>query len=196
VSDYSPFPRAYAIEPRFRPKDGFIIARVSDILCPGGSAMKVRKAVGIGFVVLGILNIVDLGNPLIPTIGVQAVIVGGIFIAAGAYLMRPEAGARRGSLLRLGSLFSSLRSVKTEPRRRIDPLLPVRTLRLAEERGGELTVSAVAMALEICLDDAQDSLDELVRKGAASAEVDLDSGVATYRFPEFLSRGGESSDRP
>jgi len=151
--------------------------------------MKLRRAIGIGFVVFGALNIIDLASPLIPTIGVQAIVVGGVCIAAGAYLMRSERGAAGGSTSRLGSLLSVLREgrrASAKPRRPIDPLLPVRTLRLAKQRGGSLTVSAVAMALEVGLDDAQEALDELVRKGAASADVDLGTGIATYRFPEFL----------
>lgn len=161
--------------------------------------MKVRKAIGIALVVLGALNILDLASPLIPTIGIQAVIVGGICIAAGAFLMRPERQAGQDPTRRLGSIFSALRGARAggnEPRRPIDPLLPVRTLRLAEQRAGELTVSAVAMALEIGLDDAQAALDELVRKGAASVEVDLDTGVAKYCFPEFLPRADERDTLP
>jgi len=157
--------------------------------------MKIRRVVGIGFVILGILNIIDIGSPLIPTIGLQALIVGGIFIVAGAFLMRPESPSRREPASRLRTFFSSLRPGSSEPRRRIDPLLPVRTLRLAESRRGELTVSSVAMDLEVSLDDAQEALDELVRKGAATAEVDLGSGVATYRFPEFLPRARENGER-
>jgi hypothetical protein len=69
---------------------------------------------------------------------------------------------------------------------RIDPLLPVRVLKLAESHSGVLTVSVVAMALNVGLEECQIALDELVRKGAANVDVDLSTGVATYRFPEFL----------
>jgi hypothetical protein len=72
------------------------------------------------------------------------------------------------------------------PSTRIDPLLPVRVLKLAEARGGTLTVSVVAMALNVGLDECQLALDELVRKGAANVDVDLSTGVASYLFPEFL----------
>jgi hypothetical protein len=44
------------------------------------------------------------------------------------------------------------------------------------------------MALNVGLDECQIALDDLVRKGAASADVDFSTGVATYRFPEFLPR--------
>jgi hypothetical protein len=69
---------------------------------------------------------------------------------------------------------------------RIDPLLPVRVLKLAEARSGLLTVSLVAMALNVGLDECQLALDELVRKGAANVDVDMATGVASYSFPEFL----------
>jgi hypothetical protein len=69
---------------------------------------------------------------------------------------------------------------------RIDPLLPVRVLKLAESHAGVLTVSVVAMALNVGLDECQIALDDLVRKGAASEDIDFSTGVATYRFPEFL----------
>jgi hypothetical protein len=71
-------------------------------------------------------------------------------------------------------------------RPRIDPLLPVRVLKLAEARSGVVTVSSVAMALNVGLDECQLALDELVRKGAANVDVDLSTGVSSYSFPEFL----------
>lgn len=69
---------------------------------------------------------------------------------------------------------------------RIDPLLPVRVLKLAESHSGVLTVSVVAMALNVGLDECQIALDDLVHKGAATVDIDLSTGVSTYRFPEFL----------
>jgi hypothetical protein len=77
--------------------------------------------------------------------------------------------------------------------RRIDPLLPVRVLKLAEARSGVLTVSSVAMALNVGLDECQSALDELVRKGAANADVDIATGVASYTFPEFLPHAIEGA---
>jgi hypothetical protein len=49
------------------------------------------------------------------------------------------------------------------------------------------------MALNVGLDECQIALDELVRKGAASVDIDLSNGVASYRFPEFLPRANDSS---
>ncbi len=150
--------------------------------------MKLRRAAGFGCVIFGILNILDLGNPAIPTMGLQAIVVGALFIAGGAFLLRPAGSAAP----RLSSLFARRKGLGEGRRPSLDPLLPVRVLRLAEQRGGSLTVSAVAMSLEVGLDEAQAALDELVRKGAAGVDIDLATGIATYRFPEFLPRPGES----
>jgi hypothetical protein len=99
---------------------------------------------------------------------------------------------------RIQALLRSNRSQQVEDKsgqRRIDPLLPVRVLKLAESRGGVLTVSMVAMALNVGLDECQSALDELVRKGAALADVNLATGVASYSFPEFLPPPAAGSDR-
>ena len=70
---------------------------------------------------------------------------------------------------RLRGLLGSLRRRTPEPRDevrpRIDPLLPVRVLKFAESRSGIVTVSSVAMALNVGLDECQLALDELVREG-------------------------------
>jgi hypothetical protein len=92
---------------------------------------------------------------------------------------------------RLRELIGSSRRFRTPgpgetPSRKIDPLLPVRVLKLAEARSGVLTVSSVAMALNVGLDECQLALDDLVRKGAANVDVDISTGVASYLFPEFL----------
>lgn len=92
---------------------------------------------------------------------------------------------------RLRDFIGSLRrpsepQARSQPR--IDPLLPVRVLKLAESRAGIVTVSSVAMALNVGLDECQLALDELVRKGAANVDVDYATGVASYSFPEFLPR--------
>jgi hypothetical protein len=143
--------------------------------------MTFRRIAGIGFVFFGIANLIDLP---IPTVGLSAFIVGGLFITAGAILAIPQ-GFLAERLKRLA--ISATRSTQA-PRPSLDPILPVRVLKLAEKRAGLLSVSAVAMSLDIGLDEAQASLDDLVRKGAAQSEIDMSTGIATYRFPEFLPR--------
>jgi len=143
--------------------------------------MTVRKVLGYGLIAFGVVNILNFYSPVpIPTVGLSAFIVGGLSIAAGVWAM----GANGRLMSRVRELLSS--SKPSKPRRAIDPILPVRVLKLAEAKSGLLTVSAVAMSLEVGLDDAQAALDELVAKGAASADFDIPTGITTYRFPEFL----------
>jgi len=68
----------------------------------------------------------------------------------------------------------------------LDPLLPVRILKLARGHGGLLTVAQVAMELDVPLDQAQAGLDECVRAGNALPDFDIPRGHAFYRFPEFI----------
>lgn len=143
--------------------------------------MTFRKGAGIGLIVFGILNIIDIASPLIPTVGPSAIVVGLACIGGGLALMG-------GWKERFAALMAPLRRGIADKRRAVNPLLPVKVLKLASVKGGSLTVSAVAMSLDIGLDDAQAALDELVRKGAADADVDLTTGVATYSFPEFLPK--------
>ena len=106
-------------------------------------------------------------------------------LAFGAVRITRDLGVKD----RIGDLMGSMRRpAETQGRvqpPRIDPLLPVRVLKLAESRSGVVTVSSVAMALNVGLDECQLALDELVRKGAANVDVDLTTGVASYCFPEF-----------
>ncbi len=147
-----------------------------------------KSRLGALLVVLGILTL-----PFI-RFGGEFFLVSAFFLAFGAL------NIARGSALvgRLRELLGSARRIPgrgpdEEPRRRIDPLLPVRVLKLAEARAGVLTVSAVAMALNVGLDECQIALDELVRKGAANVDVDIGTGVASYFFPEFLPHGIEGA---
>jgi hypothetical protein len=143
--------------------------------------MDIKKILNAGFLTLGILLLFARFF-----IGGEAIIFGMLFLGIGVARIIRQAGVNE----RIKGLFGpkardSTASIKAPP---ADHLLPVRVLKLAESRGGVLTVSAVAIALEVELDAAQWALDELVRKGAAGVDVNLTTGVASYSFPEFMPR--------
>jgi hypothetical protein len=142
--------------------------------------MSFKNRLGLVLVILGIVSV-----PFV-RFGGEFLILSLFLVGFGAVSMLRRIGGKE----RIYSLFGSMRQASEPGARssapRIDPLLPVRVLKLAESRSGSLTVSTVAMALNVGLDECQLALDELVRKGAASVDVDLSNGVATYRFPEFL----------
>jgi hypothetical protein len=135
-----------------------------------------------GFVLLA-LGIVTL--PLV-RFWPEYFIVSLLLLSFGAVRATKELGVKDRLRGLLTSAWRPAEPPGKAPPPRIDPLLPVRVLKLAESRGGIVTVSAVAMALNVGLDECQLALDELVRKGAASADVDFATGVANYSFPEFL----------
>jgi len=143
--------------------------------------MKAKKAAGIGLLALGFISFFD-----VRFFGGVSLLFGLIMIITGSTLLLRDAGG----VNRIKGLFVPKSRDATAPTRAptADHLLPVRVLKLAEARNGVLTVSAVAMALDVELDAAQWALDELVRKGAANVDVNLTTGVASYSFPEFQSR--------
>jgi hypothetical protein len=125
-------------------------------------------------------------SPVFP-IGIEAFLVGGVFFALGAWaLAGPDI---RKALRRL----AAARGIGTRPREpralEIDPLLPVRILRLARERRGALTVSEVAISLDIPLDQAEEGLHACVRSGNATMDFDVTRGFTFYTFPEYLPPG-------
>jgi len=152
--------------------------------------MKIRKIVGIGCVAFGALNILNFWAPVpVPTVGPSAFIVGALFIGFGVFLQIPRGDSGR---IEWGRLANLLR-VEGRPNGRAsigaaDPLLAVRALRLAAESKGVLTVSQTAMRLDVSLDAAQAALDECAMKGAAYIEVDGETGIPGYYFPEFLPK--------
>lgn len=149
--------------------------------------MNIRRLVGWGLIGLGLANIVNFMAPRpIPTVGAGAIVSGVILVMAG--LGVSGLGTAIGERLRL--LLRSEAAPRKAAPRPVDPMLPVRLLKLAERRGGRLTVSVAAMSLEIGLDQAQAALEELERRGAASSEIDESTGLLTWRFPEFLPPGG------
>ncbi len=136
---------------------------------------KLRRFLGYSAVVVGAISTVVFLSPIFP-VGVEAFLVGGVFFAAGAWaLAGPDI---RGALRRL---------IRTVPRASvsIDPLLPVRILRLAARRQGTLSVSDVAIELDVPLDQAQEGLRACVRAGSAAEDFDLSRGYSLFRFPEF-----------
>ena len=68
----------------------------------------------------------------------------------------------------------------------IDPLLPVRILRLAKDHAGIITVAQVAIELNVPLAHAEAGLAECVRAGNAMPDYDIAHAHPLYRFPEFL----------
>ena len=149
--------------------------------------MNLRRIAGWFLIGLGLANIANFMAPKpIPTVGAGAFIAGGLLIVAGLAVngLGPALAERIRLLLR-----SETAPRKAVPRP-IDPLLPVRILKLAEKRSGRLTVSVAAMSLEIGLDQAQAGLEELERRGAASSEIDEETGLMAWRFPEFLPPSG------
>ncbi|MGA2544953.1 MAG: hypothetical protein ABSF43_00240 [Rectinemataceae bacterium] len=148
--------------------------------------MSFKNRLGVILVVLGFISI-----PFV-RFGEEFLLLSAFLLAFGAVRISRELGVKN----RLGNLMGSMRRpVETQAKSppKIDPLLPVRVLKLAESRSGVITVSTVAMALNVGLDECQLALDDLVRKGAANVDVDLSNGVASYSFPEFLPHSIEDA---
>ena len=142
--------------------------------------MGSKNRLGAILVVLGFITIPFL------RFGGEFLIISAFLLVFGASsIIRGIGGGERVRDL-LGSIRRPAEGSGKPQAPRIDPLLPVRVLKLAESREGTLTVSAVAMSLNVGLDECQLALDELVRKGAANVDVDYATGIASYRFPEFL----------
>jgi hypothetical protein len=143
--------------------------------------MNIKKFLDVGFLTLGFMLLFARFF-----IGGEAIVFGLLFLGIGGVrLIKNSSFSDRIKALLGSNRRESPVPPKTPP---ADHLLPVRVLKLAESRGGVLTVSAVAMSLDVELDAAQWALDELVRKGAASVDVDIANGVASYSFPEFMPR--------
>lgn len=140
---------------------------------------NLRRSLGYTALVLGGISTFVFLSPLFP-IGIEAFIVGGIFFCAGAVAL----GGKR-----ICEFFQRLRSARPTQRKSVepvDPLFPVRILKLAKEHGGVLTITAVAIAFSVPLDRAEAGLDACVRSGNATVNFDIPRGYAVYSFPEFL----------
>ena len=148
-----------------------------------------QRIIGYGAVILGAVSVL-VG--VLPWFGVQveAYAVGIVFFATGAWVLAgPE--LRDTAMRAIAAAREARRSSRRATRRPgrdpviIDPLLPVRILKLAREMGGTLTVAQVAMELTVPLDHAEAGLNECVRAGNAIPDYDIPRGHAVYRFPEF-----------
>lgn len=127
---------------------------------------------------------------------IEAFLIGGALIGAGLWIL---AGRDLRDLLRRAgrerwsrTSFRSGRS-RTKVTPVIDPLLPVRILKLAKSHGGTLTVSQAAMDLEVPIDHAEAGLEACVKSGSALPEYDVSRGHMLYRFPEFSDPADDPS---
>ncbi len=152
-------------------------------MASGTSIPRWKRILGYCLVGFGVLSIIDFFSPIpIPTTFLGAFITGGIAVVAGAWLL--TGGGWLAYLKRWAAARDA--GAKNPPRARFDPLLPVQILRLAREQEGFLTVSKVAIALNVPLDQAAAALEECVRQGNAFPDYDIDRQHAIYRFPEFI----------
>jgi len=146
---------------------------------------RVGRVVGYVLAGFGILSIVDFFSPIpVPTVGLSAFISGGILVAAGLYFIYLRDVDWKSFLRRVISRKEPERVEK--PAAPVDPHVPVEILKLARERGGVLTVTTVAMELDVPLPVAEAGLEECVQRGVATPEYDDARRAVTYRFPEFL----------
>lgn len=155
-----------------------------------------RRILGYCIIGVGGAAILVGASPLFPVF-LEAFLVGGLLIASGLWLLAgPELreSLRKAARMKASGPTSRVRRPPA-PRVVIDPLLPVRILRLAKDRGGILTVAEVAMSLSIPLDQSEAGLAECVRAGNALPDFDIARGHALYRFPEFIS-GDEAAGEP
>jgi hypothetical protein len=153
---------------------------------------KTSSIVGYSLVGVGAALVIMGALPFFQGIHWEGVFLGLGSFAAGAWVLAgPEV---RASLRRLQEARREGRRVPPRSPRggmpagfRIDPLLPVRILKLAREHAGILTVAQIAMELNVPLDVAQAGVEECVRAGNAVPDYDIPRGHALYRFPEFLA---------
>jgi hypothetical protein len=151
-----------------------------------------RRFLGYGAIAAGAAGILVGASPLFPVF-LEAFVVGGALIAVGLWVLAgPElrASLRKAARLKVSPRSSARRP--PAPRVVIDPLLPVRILRLAREHRGILTVAEVAMGLSVPLDQAEAGLSECVRAGNAMPDYDIPRAHALYRFPEFIEPDEQS----
>ena len=149
-----------------------------------------RKIIGYGALGLSAVSIFVGMSPIFPIFG-EAFFMGAVFFAVGAWVLAgPEL---RDSLRRAWKVTREARRASRRGGSHakasgvpIDPLIPVRILKLAKEHAGILTVAEVAMELNLPLDVAEAGLTECVRVGNALPDYDIPRALPIFRFPEFL----------
>ena len=150
-----------------------------------------QRIIGWGAVALGAALVFVGASPVFAAIHWEGVFIGlGAFVGGAWVLAGPELRAT------VRKAIQVMRESAGTPRKRgkrrspmatgIDPLLPVRILKLARDKGGILSVADVAMGLEVSLDHAEAGLAECVRAGNALPDYDIARAHPVYRFPEFL----------
>ncbi len=149
---------------------------------------KSKRALGYGLLGIGGVSLFVCLSPIFP-IGLEAFLVGGVFFAAGAWVLAgPDIRASLKRLAKTRSSFDPFRKPQEKkPSLQIDPLLPVRVLKLAKEKQGILSVSDVAISLSVPLDHAEEALKICERSGNALVDYDVPKGYTLYRVPEFLT---------
>jgi hypothetical protein len=160
-----------------------------DVLRPQRK-IKWAKGFGYGFLFFGIASILDFFSPIpIPTEFGMAFASGGFFIAIGSFLLLKD--KIPWGKLAFGAVKKLAEPPKPQLPAKIDPMLPVKILKLAKERKGILTASMVALELEIPLDQVEAGLNECIRYGHAMADFDMEKEITIYRFHEHLENDSE-----
>ncbi len=146
-----------------------------------------RRIAGWALIAVGGAALLVGVSPLFPVF-IEAFLVGGALIGTGVWLLSGKdlrAAIGRGSGTAPPRTGPAGRGSRGRAPVVIDPLLPVRILKLARDRGGVLSVSDAAMELNVPLDDAEAGLEACVRAGNALPDWDVARGYMLYRFPEF-----------
>ncbi len=150
------------------------------------------KLIGKGFIGLGILSILDFFSPIpIPTTFAAAFLSGGFMIALGLFLVyKDRINWEKAAAAAAKPLAAPAQP--SPPPVKIDPLLPVKILKLAKKHDGILTASIVAMELDVPLDQVEAGLNECIRFGQAMADFDMRKEITIYVFNEQRERNPEA----
>jgi hypothetical protein len=151
---------------------------------------KPQRIAGYTLVAVGAVSVLAGAVPWFP-VYIEGFVIGAVLLGAGGWVLAgPEL---RASIRKAIAVLLRKRAADRRGGRAagsgpvtIDPLLPVRILRLAKDRAGVITVAQVAIELNVPLSHAEAGLAECVRAGNAVPDYDITHAHATYRFPEFL----------